>query len=259
MWGAVIGDMAGSIYEFKQHEKASLLSIDELITEDSFFSDDTILTIAIYEAILNRGSYGYFLREYGKRYMNYCPKTRITERFHTVFGKGFEDWVNGKNNGSSIGNGAMMRISGVGKMFNTEQEVITQSMLATKPSHNTSEAINCAQIIALIIFYARHGLNKIQIMQKLGITAVSYKPFTRFNKTCYETIDNCLYAFFTSNNFEDALRIVLSMGGDTDTNAAIVGSMAEALYGVPEYYINVARKKIPPRFSYILDKAYAQK
>ena len=213
MWGAIIGDLAGSIYEYRQYKNVSLINVDKIITEDSFYSDDTILTIAIYDAILNDRSYEDCLREYGNKFLNYKPQTKILEHFKTTFGGGFARWLKGQNDGTSIGNGAMMRISGVGKMFNIESEVIDNAILATIPSHNSKEAIECAQKIALIIYYARIGFTKIDILQSLGIASLSYKPFESFNKTCYETIDNCLYAVFCSNNFEDAIRTIISMGG----------------------------------------------
>ena len=258
MWGAVIGDLAGSIFEYGQSKKVSSIEVKELITKDSFFTDDTILTCAIYDGIRYNNNYEVALRAYGKQYSNYKPNTTIEEIFPTTFGGRFAKWVNGEAKGDSIGNGAMMRISGIGKVFNTEEEVIRQAMRATKPSHNTIEAIDCSRTVALYIFYARQGLNKEKIQEKLGLENIQYRPFERFNKTCYETLSNCIYALNESNNFEEAIRKVISFGGDTDTNAAIVGGMAEALYGVPEYLVSQARKKIPRVFQSLLDEAYCR-
>ena len=108
--------------------------------------------------------------------------------------------------GNSIGNGAMMRISPIGFMFNTEEEVIENSRLTTIPSHNTEEAINTAKTIALIIYYARIGLSKEEIIDKLNIK-LKFEPFKTFNYTCGTTIDNCLYALFTSDSFEESIII----------------------------------------------------
>ena len=259
MWGAIIGDLAGSIYEYSQLKKVSAIHVQDLITEDSFYTDDTILTIAIYDAIKSGGSYEKSLRAFGQRYLSYIPDTKCKEHFSSVFGGRFIKWLDGKVDDKSIGNGAMMRISGVGNLFNTEKEVVENAMLATKPSHNTIEAIDCARTVALVIFYARMGYSKNRIREKLDLGTIEYKPFEHFNKTCYETLNNCLYAFFDSVNFEDAVKKVISYGGDTDTNGAIVGAMAEAFYGVPEHLINKARKKIPIFFSYALDDAYTRK
>lgn len=259
MWGAVIGDLAGSIYEYGQYRKSSIVTVDELITKDSFFTDDTILTIAIYDAIRASCDYEGALRKYGNEFLKYQPKTSIKDVFPSAFGGNFTNWLAGKNNGESIGNGAMMRISGIGKMFDTEYDVIQNAIRATTPSHNTTSAVNSAKTVALVIFYARMGYSKQQILKKCGIDKLEYKPFEKFNKTCDETLGNCLFATFTSNNFEEALRKVISYGGDTDTNGAIVGGMAEALYGIPEYLVNQARTKIPLVFSFILDDAYIKK
>ena len=256
MWGAIIGDLAGSIYEYQQYKKVSIVSVGEkLITNKSFFTDDSILTIAIYDAILSGKSFEECLRQYGHKYRDYKPRADC-EHFQTAFGGRFIKWLDGIGDSKSIGNGAMMRISGVGKMFNTEEEVIEQARLATVPSHNSIEAVECSRIVALVIFYARMGFSKEEIFDKIGFKTVEYRPFEHFNKTCYETLENCLCVVFNASNFEHALKNAIEMGGDTDTNGAIVGAMAEALYGVPEYLTRQARKFIPVRFSRILDKAY---
>ena len=152
----------------------------------------------------------------------------------------------------------MMRISPVGYMFDSEKEVIKNATLATKPSHNSEEAIECSKIIALIIYYARQGWPKEEILRKLNIQ-LQYKPFQRFNTTCKETIDNCLYALFESNSFEESIKKVISFGGDTDTNACIVGAMAEAMYGVSPILIEKAKCKIPREFTDIIEKGYKTK
>lgn len=255
MWGAIIGDLAGSIYEFEQVEKIKKVKCDELITPKSFFSDDTILTVAIADAIENDRNYEKYLKEYGKKYKDYKPDYK--PYFKTSFSPGFTKWVEGKKDGNSIGNGAMMRISPVGFMFDNEKDVIENTILATKPSHNSKEAIECSKIIALIIFYAKKGLKKEEIINKLDIK-LKYKPFEKFNATCSETIDNCLYAVFSSNNFEESVKKVISYGGDTDTNACITGSIAEALYGIDDYLIKEANKKIPAEFVTKLEKGYAK-
>ena len=260
MWGAVIGDLAGSIYEYGQYKHVSYIDVGKnLIPENSFFSDDTIMTVAIYDAILHGRDYERYLRAYGENWMDYTPKVLDTDHFHSTFGGRFSKWIKNEVEGDSTGNGAMMRISGVGKMFDTEAEVVENAVLATKPSHNSEEAIECAQKIALIIYYAKLGMNKNDIMECLGIEKLLYTPFTSFNKTCSQTINNCLYAVFSSCSFENALRRIISFGGDTDTNGAIVGSMAEMIYGIPEHYITKARKKIPQEFVRILDRAYDMK
>lgn len=251
MYGAIIGDLAGSIYEYNQTKEISNIIIDEIIEDNAFFSDDTILTIAVLDAILHDKDYDKYLRYYIKKYKDYKPN--FSPYFKTAFSPSIIKWANGNEMGKSIGNGAMMRISPVGYLFDTEEEIITNSRLATIPSHNSEEAIECTTKIALIIYYLRKGLSLEEIFNNLNITP-QYNQFTRFNTTCYETIDNCLYALYESNSFEDAIIKAISMGGDTDTNACIVGSMAEALYGIDNKLIEKANAKIPKDFAKILSK-----
>lgn len=253
MWGAIIGDLAGSIYEYSQTKQFSKLTPKELISEKSFYSDDTILTVAILDAVLNNRNYEYYLKKYAQEYMTHKPN--IQPYFKEIFSPGFITWVNSNQKGFSTGNGAMMRISAVGYLFNTKKDVMDNARLATIPSHNSEESIECATIIALIIFFARLGYSKDQIKNELNLN-FKYSDFNGFNVTCYKTIQNCLYALFTSNSFEESILKVISFGGDTDTNACIVGSMAEALYGINESLINQVKEKIPVEFENILNKGY---
>jgi len=254
MWGAIIGDLAGSIYEYEQFTNTHSVNIEKLLSENSFYSDDTILTIAILDAILNNDKeYGKYLKSYVLKHKDDTPKN--TPYFEGMFSPNFTKWSLSSKIGTSKGNGAMMRISPVGYLFNSEEEVIENAKLATNPSHNSDEAIECAITIALIIYYARCGLSKEQIIKKLNIN-YTYKTFEHFNSTCYETIDNCLYAAFESNSFEEALKLIISFGGDTDTNACIVGSIAEALYGIDKNLIEQTKKYIPEDFIKKLNIAY---
>lgn len=251
MYGAIIGDLAGSIYEYNQTKEIKSISIDKIINEKSFYSDDTILTIAIADAILNGRKYSEYLRQYVRLYSSYKPK--FEPYFKTSFSPGLIKWSKSNNIGTSIGNGAMMRISPVGFMFNKEEDVVENAKLATIPSHNSEEAILAATKIALIIFYLRKGLSLEEIYNGLGIK-IKFTPFTKFNTTCNETIDNCLYVLYNSNSFNDAIKKAILLGGDTDTNACIVGSMAEAIYGIDRELINMANDKLPNEFVKVLKK-----
>lgn len=253
MYGAIIGDLAGSIYEYNQTKKITNNLIDSIINDKSFYSDDTIETIAILDAIENKGNYGEFLRHYIREYENYLPNFK--PYFKTIFSPNTIRWLKNNECGNSIGNGAMMRISPVGFMFNTEEEVIKNARAATIPTHNSYESIECATIIALVIFYLRNGLTKEEIYKRLNITS-DYKKVTKFNKTCYETIDNCLYILYNTDCFEEAIKISVFIGGDTDTNAAIVGSMAEAAFGIDKKLIKKANEKIPKKFVKVLKNYY---
>ena len=253
MYGAVIGDLAGSKYEYAQAKEIKPVRVRRIIEDDSFYSDDTILTIAVLDAILHDRDYEKYLRKYIHEYMNYKPNFK--PYFDTAFSPGLIRWSTGNTVGCSRGNGAMMRISPVGYLFDTEEDVIENARLATIPSHNSKEAVDAATKIALIIFYLRKGLTKEEIFEKLNIEP-KYRTFTKFNTRCFETIDNCISTFNDANSFEGAINRILLLGGDTDTNACIVGSMAEALHGVKEDLIKRAEEKIPEEFVKVLRKGY---
>ena len=253
MLGAIIGDLAGSIYEFEQMQNTHPVIIDNIIEKDSFFSDDTILTIAILDAIVTKKDYGEKLKEYGKKYEKYLPDSK--PYFPTIFSPGFSKWINGDYVGNSMGNGAMMRVSPVGYLFNSEEEILENAKLATIPSHNHEFAIKCAQIVSLIIFYFRQGYSKENVINKLKLK-IQKPNITKFNYTCEDTLDVCLYSLFNSSSFDDSIKLAVSFGGDTDTNVCIVGSMAEALYGIEDELIVQALNKLPKEFIEVLKKVY---
>ena len=253
MWGSIIGDLAGSIYEYSQTKEVHPVFVEKIIPDDAFFSDDSILTIAVMDAILNDRDYEKYIREYGNEFMSYKPN--FSPYFKTSFSPGFIKWLKNSEVGFSTGNGAMMRISPVGFMFDSLDEIKEESEKSCICSHNTNEAINCSKIVASIIYLARNGYSKDEIIDLLDLD-ISYKAFSKFNSTCNDTIGNCLYALFTSNSYEEAVSKVISFGGDTDTNATIVGGMAEAMFGLDEKLIDDAKKKIPERFVKVLEKAY---
>ena len=255
MLGAIIGDLAGSIYEFDQVKEHKNIEIKNIVEDNAFYSDDTILTVAIADAIINHNDYGETLKRYAIKYEDKIPEG--IEYFRTMFSPGFMAWAKKKEQGDSFGNGAMMRISPVGYLFNNEDDVINHSYLSTAPSHNTKEAIDSATKIALIIFYSRKGLKKEEIIKKLNLK-IKKPTITKFNYTCSDTIDVCLYSFFNSNSFEESIRTAISFGGDTDTNACIVGSMAEAMFGINEELKQKAISKLPKEFIGIMTKAYSQ-
>lgn len=253
MLGAIYGDKAGSIYEFNQIKNIKSINPDKLILKNSFYSDDTIETIAVLDAIINNKDYEQTLREYILKNIDYKPDHE--PYFKTSFSPGTIKWAQKTGRSDSIGNGAMMRISPVGYLFNTEKEVIENAKLVTMTSHNSEEAIKSATTIALLIYYFRNNLSKEEVFNKLKLL-VKYEPFTRFNITCKETPGNCLYAIYHSTSFEDSIRKTLLMGADTDTNCAIVGAVAEALYKMNEKEKNDAISNLPNKYVKLLKKAY---
>ena len=256
MLGAIIGDLAGSIYEYDQIKKVSNITINNIIEDNAFYSDDTILTIAILDAILTKSSYEDKLKEWANKYIDYSPNHK--PYFKTTFSPGFTKWATSNIIGTSAGNGAMMRVSPVGFLFDTEEEVIKHARLATIPSHNCKEAIEAATLVALIIFYSRNGYSKEEIINKLNLK-IKEPNIQTFNYTCMDTIDVCLYSLFNSTSFEDAIRLAISYGGDTDTNACIVGSMAESMYGVDKKLKDKALTKLPTEMINIINKVYKEK
>ena len=253
MWGAIIGDLAGSIYEYDQTKEISNIYIDKLINNNSFYSDDTILTIAILDAMLTDKNFEGKLKEYAINYMDYHPE--YSPYFKSAFSPNFIKWVKSDIIGNSKGNGALMRISPVAYLSNSMNKLLFYTYYATFPSHNSEDAINYAILVSKIIYLSNLGYSKNKIKSILNIK-YDYKPFEKFNTTCEETINNCLYALFESNSYEDAVSKVISFGGDTDTNGAIVGSMAESIYGIDNLLIEKAKEKIPEEFTLKLNKAY---
>ena len=225
--------------------------MNNLIEDNAFYSDDTILTIAILDAIVHDRNYDSYLRKYIHEYKEYKPN--FSPYFKSSFSPNLIKWSESNISGTSHGNGAMMRISPVGYMFDSEKEVIENARLATIPSHNSKEAIDSATMVALIIYYSRKGYKKDEIFKMMNID-IKYIPFAKSNTTCEETLQNCLYALYNSNSFEDAISKTLLMGGDTDTNCAIVGSMSEALYGIGDELIEKVNEKIPKNFVKILSR-----
>ena len=252
MWGAIIGDIIGSIYEYDQFKNTHRLEVEPIIKDECIYTDDTILTIAILDSYLNNKDYKQILIEYVNRF-----KDVKHPGFPNPFSKSFIDWANGcsKYGNESIGNGAMMRISSIPYLVDDYERMREEVIKATSTSHNTKEAIDCALIISDIIYSSLHGITREELIEKYN-EYIYYKEFTRFNSTCYSTLNNCLYVLFNNDKYEDAIKEVLSYGGDTDTNSCIVGSMAEAMYGVPRELINQARVKLPDDFNSLLDKAY---
>ena len=209
--------------------------------------------MAITDAIMNNRDYDSYLRKYVKENLDYRP--RFKPYFKEPFSNGMMKWVDMYGKGESCGNGALMRISPVGYLFNREKDVIKNAKLATIPSHNTFEAINAATTVALIIFYLRKGKSLSYIYNRLNLS-IKYHKFNKFNNTCSETLNNCLYVLFKTHSFEDAMKMTLLMGGDTDTNCAIVGSMAEALYGIDQSLVDKVNEKIPVKYIKLLEDTH---
>ena len=273
MLGAIIGDVVGSIYEVKEVEaikknKDKKRSYEErikildkntpLLTNECSYTDDTTLTTAIIDAILNKKSYNSALREYGLREINLGVDIYGRSRFSN----GFVSWLKDETVGKSTGNGAAMRISGVGYLFNDLNEIKENARLATIPSHDTPEAILAAEVVATVVFMARKKCSKKEIKEyiekyyNLDFDLEDLQKNYRFKANCNDSVPIALYVFLISNDFEDGLRKAISVGGDSDTIACIVGAISEAYYGIPEYLIKEIESYIPDYIKEIINEFY---
>ncbi len=278
MLGAIIGDLIGSIYEYSEFQDMlnhninveRRLSVfektpDELLNSNCFFSDDTVLTIAIADAIVNNFPYEVKLKEYGIKYLN-LNKGR-PGYFERSFSPNFTNWLNGNAQGYSDGNGAAMRVSPVGYLFNNLESVQVEATKTALPSHNSKSAIEGAQALASAIMLARNSFSKQEIKSYISTTfrynldldLEMLQKTNTFNPTCKVTVPQAIFVFLQSNDFEDAMKKSLSIGGDTDTIACMVGALAESYYTIPKEFLeqlSLNAYDIPKEFFGILDSAY---
>lgn len=252
MIGAIIGDIVGSRFEFNNHRDKRF----ELFTEESSVTDDSIMTLAVAKAIMEtekafgRASASADAREVDDDYCSLLGKMavkymqEIGRRYPRCgYGARFARWLFSDNPKpyNSFGNGAAMRISPVGFVARTEEEARKLSEAVTGVTHNHPEGLKGAEAVAIAIYMARMGCSKDQIREKierlyypLDFTLEGIRDTYKFNETCQGTVPQAIQAFLESTSFEDAIRNAISIGGDSDTLAAIAGGIAEAYYGVPE-------------------------
>ncbi len=233
MLGAIAGDIIGSVYEHDAIRTRDFPLFDARCR----FTDDTVLSVAVADAILSGAPYQDALRKYGRRYPN------------AGYGASFNRWLHSSDPlpYNSWGNGSAMRVSPVGFAFSTEDEVLRQARLSAEVTHNHPEGIKGAQATALAVFLARTGQDKAaikdQITQRFGYdlerSLDSIRPTYVFDVSCQGSVPEALIAFLESHSCEDAIRNAISLGGDSDTQACIAGGIAEAFYGaVPEEIAN---------------------
>lgn len=275
MLGAIIGDIAGSslevleVNDMKLKGKRSYIDrvkiLDRnvpLFNEDSSVTDDSILTIAIMDAIINNKPYQDKLKEYGIREINLGVDIYGRSRF----GKGFVSWLNGNSKGDSYGNGSAMRISPVGYLFDSMEDIKRESFLATIPTHNNEDSLKCAEAIATSIYLLKNGISKLELIDyikknyfDLDYDLEDLRNNYRFTSKAIDSVPQAIYAFIKSDSFESTIRNALSIGGDADTIACIAGSLAEAYYGISEDIINDALKYIPNYMLNILNTYYKKR
>ena len=224
MIGAIAGDIIGSVYEHRQIKTKDFPLFDPLCT----FTDDTVLTVAIADAILSKKPYVDSVRRFGRRHP------------HAGYGGSFIHWLHTPDAGpyNSWGNGSAMRVCPVGFAFATDDEVLAQAKATAEITHNHPEGIKGAQATALAVFLARTGSDKDSIRARiidqfeydLDRTMEDIRPTYYFDISCQGTVPAALVAFLDSESYEDAVRNAISLGGDSDTLACISGGIAEAFY-----------------------------
>ncbi|WP_017297533.1 ADP-ribosylglycohydrolase family protein [Nodosilinea nodulosa] len=248
MLGAIAGDVIGSVYERNNIKTKEFL----LFSAASRFTDDTVLTVAIADAILHRGDYTERLKHYHQRF----PKAGYGGTFNTWAGSGTRDPYN------SWGNGSAMRVSPVGYAFDDLDQVLQEAKRTAAVTHNHPEGIKGAQATAAAIFLARIGQNKSEIKDyiestfayNLSQTLDDIRPEYRFDVSCQGSVPQAITAFLEAVDFEDAIRNAVSLGGDSDTIACIAGSIAEAFYGeVPEAIAQATMLRLDPQLIAVVE------
>ena len=231
MIGAIIGDIVGSVYEWNNIKTKEF----PFFQDKCFFTDDTVMTVAVAEGLMNGGEKDDFIdamKKYGRMYPG------------AGYGGRFGSWLFSENREPyhSWGNGSAMRTAAVGWWCDSLEETRRMAALAAGVTHDHPEGIKGAESTAAAIFLARTGHGKAEIRNyverefgyDLSRTLDEIRPGYRFNESCQETVPQAIIAFLESTDFEDAIRNAISLGGDSDTLAAITGSIAKAAYGVPQ-------------------------
>lgn len=241
MYGAVFGDIIGSWYEWHNVKSEEF----ELFPKEARFTDDSVLTVAIADSILNmdntspRKCYAQHIRTYYNRYP------------HAGFGQMFIDWAESDSLRiqRSYGNGASMRVSAIGWAFDDVDTIKKQVTESCYYTHHNREAIKCAQAVALAVYYARKEIDKSEIKHLLTEEfKFAFVPIDilregyQFDSRSIYSVPPAIEAFFETEDYESCIRRAISLGGDSDTIAAIAGGIAEAYYGeIPNHIVSKGR------------------
>lgn len=249
MLGAIIGDIAGSIYEFDNIKTTEF----DFMGVGTHFTDDTVMSCAVAKGAIEgygdidetRAQIVKAMQELGRLY----PRAG--------YGGNFSKWIYEENPEpyNSWGNGSAMRVASIGWLYDTLENVELFAKASAEVTHNHPEGIKGAQSVAAAIFLARTGSNKQDIRDyveatycyDLSKTCDDIRPAYRFNESCQNTVPQAFAAFFEGKSVEEVVRLAISLGGDSDTLAAIAGSMAEAAYGIPDDLATTALDKLDDR------------
>ena len=257
MYGAILGDIIGSPYEFDRGEKTKEF---ELFPSHAHFTDDTVMSIAVAEALVGlgadaneehvKGDVVRFMRHWGRRY------PRIG------YGGLFRQWLvtDDPQPYGSFGNGAAMRVSSVGWLYDSLTRTREVARWTAEVTHNHPEGVKGAETVASAIYLGRMGHSKEEIKdylrQEFGYdltrTLDEIRPTYSMDATCQGSVPEAITAFLESTDVIDAIRNAVSLGGDTDTTACIAGSIAEAFYGCPDELREVCESHLPNRMIAIL-------
>ena len=247
MLGAIIGDIAGSVYEFNPVQTDKF----PLFIAQSSYTDDTILTIAVAYSILTGQDYTTSLKYFGRKY-------------DSSYGSQFRAWLHSESNAPyhSWGNGSAMRVSPVGFAFNSVAEVLAEAQKSAEVTHNHPEGVKGAQAIALAIYLARVGKSKehikTEISKQFGYnldrTLAEIRPTYSFDESCQGSVPESILAFTESEDFISAVNHAILLRGDADTMACIAGGIAQAFYKtIPERMITAAKSRLPEEFLKIIN------
>lgn len=241
MIGAIAGDIIGSSYEWCRVKTTDF----NLFTEGSHFTDDSVLTCAIADCILNKKEYAKTIKEYGNKYPG------------AGYGMMFRHWLLSEPSYpyDSFGNGSAMRVSPIGFAYNDLNDVLQEAKKSAVITHNHPEGIKGAQAVAAAIFLAKTGEKKGSIKNRIK-TMFNYnleqrlddiRPTYVFDETCQGSVPQAIIAFLESDDYEDAIRKAVSLGGDSDTLGCITGGIAQAYYKkIPHYITEHVRKIFDP-------------
>ncbi len=249
MIGAIAGDIIGSTHEFHNRLKSTDF---ELFEPRSEFTDDTILTVAVADCILHGKDYAHTIKEYGRKY----PSS---------YGASFNAWLSRDDYApyNSYGNGSAMRVSPVGFAFDDFETVLKEAEKSAAVTHNHPKGIEGAQAVAAAIWAARQGRSKEQVREliqgkfdyDLGHTVEEIRPHVHFNETCQVSVPQAIIAFLDSTDYESAVRLAVSLGGDADTQACVSGSIAHAFYRrIPAHVVKSTRALLNAEFLRIVDE-----
>ncbi len=246
MLGAIIGDIVGSRFEFNNSKAYDF----ELFTSQCDFTDDTICTVAVADAVLGNGSYKDCLHKWCRQFPHPMGS----------YGSSFARWIASAEPQpyNSFGNGAAMRVSPIAWAFDKSADVLREAIASACVSHNHPEGIKGAMATALAVFTLKNGKNKecVRSIEQLFYDASVRYQRGVFDETCQGTVPVALRIMYDSSSFEDAIRLAMAWGGDSDTLGAIVGGMAEALYGIPDSIKKRAMTFLPAEMKDVVKDFY---